>query len=378
MAKKKSNGEGSVTKRADGKYMGQVTVGRDPQNGKLKRKTVYGKTKKEVQEKLNKLKYELQIGSYIDNSDKLTVNTWILRWLNEYKKGQLGQGTFDNYESYINNHVIPNIGEIELSKLTTDHIQKLYNKLGENGNVKTGKGLTGKTIRRIHILIHAALGQAMNNGYITKNVSYNVKLPKEINKEMQSLSIEEVNKFLTSCQDDRLYVAFLLVCNTGLRRGELLALRWRDIDFENGKLYVRQAIKQIKNRDENDDEKLKLVFGEPKTEKSKRSIPLSQASIDELIIHRKNQTEEKLKIGEYYQDNDLVFSNIDGTPIRSINFSNYFRTLLKKLEIKDVRFHDIRHTVASILLELNEHPKVVQELLGHSNISTTLNIYIAI
>lgn len=379
MARKRANGEGSVTKRADGRFMGQVSIN-DPATGKRKRKTVYGKTQKDVLEKLNKIKYELQMGMYTVEND-ITVNNWILTWLKEYKINSLKKGTYTNYSNYTQNHIIPYIGKIKLQDLRADHIQGLYNQLLKNGrrNLKEGKeiGLSPTTIKRVHIIINSALKQAMKNGLISKNVAEAVTVPKQIKHEITPLSRENITEFLEEARKDRLYAAFLLECGTGLRRGELLGLKWGDIDFDNRTLQVKRSlvIQYDMTAAKEGRKATTLEFETPKTEKSKRIISIPLNIIKELKAHRTKQKAEKMQIGKYYNNEDLVFCKIDGLPIHPATLTSSFKRMLKRVGIQDARFHDLRHSVATLLLEMNEHPKVVQELLGHSTISTTLDIY---
>ena len=379
MAKKRANNEGSITKRSDGRYMGQISL-TDPITGKRKRKTLYGKSQKEVLEKINMLKYQLQTGVYTGESD-ITVGKWMITWLKEYKQNSLKKGTYTNYNTYINNHIIPNLGKIKLQDLRADQIQSFYNHLLKNGrknpSVGEDKGLSPTTIKRIHILINSALKQAMKNGLITKNAASAVSLPKQIKHEIQPLSREEIQRLLKVAREDRLYAAFLLECGTGLRRGELVGLKWEDINFDNKTLQVKRSlvIQYDINAKAEGRKATYLEYETPKTEKSKRVVSIPENIITELKAHKIRQNEEKLKVGEYYNNEGLVFCNIDGSKLHPATLVYSFKRMLKVASIKDARFHDLRHSVATLLLEMNEHPKVVQELLGHSTITTTLDIY---
>ncbi|WP_273325139.1 tyrosine-type recombinase/integrase [Vallitalea guaymasensis] len=379
MAKRRGNGEGTITKRSDGRYMGQISF-KDPVTGKTKRKTVYGKTQKEAMEKLNKIKYEIQTGVF-NVSDNITFEAWALTWLKEYKKNSLKKGTYTMYCANFNNHVFHYIGKVKLKDLQPHHLQSLYNRLLDNGRKGSSRsnqtGLSPTTIKRIHIPIGSCLKQAVRNGLINRNVGFVVEVPKQIKHEINPLTKEEIQQFLEYAKLDRLYGAFLLECGTGLRRGELAALKWKNIDFDNSTLQVKQSlvVRYDMNATEEGRKATTLEFDSPKTEKSKRTIPIPQPIMVELRKHKARQSEEKLRVGKYYNDNDLVFCNIDGSPLHPATITTKFKSILKKAGLKDARFHDLRHSFATLLLEMNEHPKVVQELLGHSSITTTLDIY---
>lgn len=380
MAKRKrANGEGSITKRKDGRYMGQLSF-KDPATGKRKRKTVYGATHSEVRQKLDKIRYEFQTGVFTAGND-ITVEEWIITWMEEYKRNSLKRGTYTNYQANFKNHVFPYIGAIKLQDLKTHHLQGLYNRLLKEGRRGTSKGnkkgLSPTTIKRIHIPIASCLKQALRNELVNKNVAITVELPKQNKHEIKPLTKDEIQSLLDAAKGDRLYAAFKLECGTGLRRGELLGLKWQDINLDSRTLQVNRSLVVGYDIDARKEGKkaTSLVIETPKTEKSKRIISIPKDIIQELKAHRINQKKEKLLIGKYYNNEDLVFCDVDGRKMHPATLTAKFKAILKKAGIGDARFHDLRHSVATLLLEMNEHPKVVQELLGHSSITTTLDIY---
>jgi len=227
-------------------------------------------------------------------------------------------------------------------------------------------GLSSRTVRYTHAVIYSALKQALKEQLIARNVAEAVVLPAQQKKEIRPLTTEEVHRLLSAAKDDRLYPAFLLELGSGLRRGELLGLRWQDVDLKAGVITVRQSL--IRTR-------AGLVFQEPKTERSKRNLPLPPAVVRELKAHRARQAEEKLLLGPDYEDRGLVFCLENGKPLDPRNFTRHFELLLKKAGLPHVRFHDLRHTHATQLLGLGVHAKIVQERLGHTTISTTLDTY---
>lgn len=370
--KRRSNGEGTIFKRSDGRWTGQIML--DLGNEQCKRKTVYGKTQKEVKEKLEQLRMECRQGRVIETSD-MPLEEWLHIWITNYKPN-LKITTRESYECYIETHIKGSeLGKIPLNKLKTTDLQTFYNaKL--NGTYKNQKQkLSSTTVRYINIIIKSGLKQAVNNRMINENVCNAVVLPKKNKVEIVPLTREEVIRFLDVAKEDRLYTLYLLEMMTGLRRGEILGLKWEDVNFEKGRINVVHNLYRINNTDENATTKYKLELLTPKTETSKRSIPINQFMIDELLRHKEKQDTEKLLYEGDYKDLGMVFSRPNGDYISPREFLRQYQRLLSKAGLERKRFHDLRHTVASLLINANESPKVIQQLLGHSTISTTLDIY---
>jgi integrase len=276
--------------------------------------------------------------------------------MNDYKKLDLRPTTWQSYEQLIRMHIKPAIGHVPLQELQSEHLQKLYNE-------KRAAGLSPRTVRYIHAVLHAALRQAVKERKITWNVSEATVLPPIKHKETRALTPEEQVAFLSVLDGDRLGVAFLLLLGTGLRRSELLGLRWEDVDLENGLLYIRRGL--VEGR-----KVAPLIVQEPKTDKSRRVIPLPKLLVKALARHR-----ERLLLEENFQSDGPVICNTKGKPLFPSNLNRKFYELRKKAGIKHVNPHALRHTFATRLLENGEHLKVVQELLGHSRVSTTGDIY---
>jgi len=374
MTKKKSNGEGSIYKRNDGKWCAQLTIGVDPSTGKLKRKFFYGKTKKEVHEKMINVQSKLLTGSYVE-STKLTLSDWLYTWLDTYKKNDLRARTYQSYEYLIRIHINPHLGNIQLKNLNHEQIQNFYNFLSSKGRIDGKGGLSPKTIKNIHTLLHEVLEKAVQTQKIYTNVAKTANLPKKENKEIKILSKDDQLLFLKVVNSNRLGIAFIVSLATGLRVGELLGLRWEDVDMDNNILNVNQTIGRVKLFDENSSVKSKLAFGEPKTAAGKRSVSIPPCVTEQLKKHKKKQNEERLVFDGVFNEHNLVFCSQIGIPIDPKNLDRTFKSLLKKAELEKTNLHALRHTYATRLLEANEHPKTVQELLGHSTISTTLDIY---
>ena len=368
---RRSNGEGTICKRGDGRWMGQVTL--DTDSG-YKRKTVYGKTQKEVKEKIARLKLDCQRGKLIETSN-MPLEDWMQLWIANYKP-DLKVTTRESYELYINVHIKGSeIGKIPLNKLKTTDLQRFYNAKLKCECKNQKQKLSPTTVRYINLIIKGALRQAVNNRMISENVTDGVVLPKKRKVEITPLTREEVIRFLEVAKGDRLYTLYLLEMMTGLRRGEILGLKWEDIDFKEGRIKVIHNLYRVNNTDKDAGSKYKLVLLTPKTESSKRSILLNQFMVEELLRHKKKQEREKELYGEDYRDLGMVFCKPDGDYISPREFLRQYQRLLQKAGLERKRFHDLRHTVASLLINANENPKVVQQLLGHSTISTTLDIY---
>lgn len=364
MAKKRGNGEGTIHQRKDGRWEGKLTIGFDYTKNKPKRQTFYGKTRTEVQKKMDKVKSELTSGKYIANN-KIVLAEWLDRWLTTYAKVTVRISTWESYESMCRVHIKPAIGNIPLQELRPEHLQNLYNEKLSNGRIKGG-GLSPKTVGYIHAVIHMALQQAVKEQLVQRNVAELVSKPKQKRYEITPLTIEQLKIFLNFAVGHRFYVPFMLECFTGLRRGELLGLKWQDLDLVKKTVTVKHSL--IRTRQG-------LIFSEPKTAKSRRTIPIPEEIITTLKSHKAKQNEDKLLAGKAYDNKDLVFCNSLGNPIDPRNFTEQFEGLLKQANLPRVRFHDMRHSHATMLLMLNEHPKVVQERLGHSTIAMTLDTY---
>lgn len=374
---KRGNGEGTISKRKNGTWCAAISNGVNPETGKPKRVFFYGRTRQEVAEKLNKAIHNQSLGTFVTPS-KIIFSSWLDIWLFEYKRLSVRPSTFESYEYLTRVHIKPTLGKLYLKDIRSDHLQKLYNEKYRSGKIDGTGGLSSRTVRYIHNIICEALSCAVKNNLLNNNVADTdiITLPRKEKREIRILTIDEQKAFLEALDGERLRAAFILALGSGIRQGELLALRWQeDIDLKQGIININRTVKRVKTFDGKSKNKTKIIFQEPKTKSSKRTIPLPAGVIQEIKEHRKRQLEEKLLAGEVYYDNDLVFCNELGKITEPATLTRIYKRILKKAELSDMNLHALRHTYATRLLEANEHPKVVQELLGHSDISMTLNTY---
>jgi len=354
---RRGNGEGSITQhKKSGLYMARYTVhtAKGP-----KRETIYGKTRREVDEKLTRAKADRDDGLVFD-AENLALGEYLDTWLQGSVRGYVRQSTFDRYESAVRLHIKPALGRLKLKKLTPAHVQSFYRD-------RLDAGLAPASVNKLHMVLHKALSQAVQWHMVPRNVTEAVKAPRPAPEEMQTLSAAETRNLLAAARDDRLEALYVLAVSTGMRQGELLALKWKDVDLENARLSVRRTITKSGGR---------LLLGEPKTKNSRRTIHLTDASVRALREHLARQVAQIERVGDLYRDEGLVFASEVRTLMNPTNLrKRSFAALLKRADLQPIRFHDLRHTCATLLLTRNVHPKYVQELLGHANIAITLDTY---
>ena len=351
MGKRRGNGEGSIFKRSDGRWTASISL----PGGK--RKAFYGKTRADVSNKLTAALKAQGDGLPIVG-ERLTVGTYLADWL-EAIRSTIRPQTYRRYEQYVRCDAIPVIGSVSLSRLSPDHLQRLY------ANRLTA-GLSPTSVGHLHSVLHKALSDAARWGKVARNVASLVTRPKAKRHEMKVLSPEEARALLEAASGDRLEALYVVAISTGLREGEILALRWPDVDLDGGTLAVRATLQRTKEGFE---------FAEPKTARSRRQVALTRGAVEALRRHRARQLEERLQ-KRYWQDSDIVFASEVGGPIEATNLlRRCFYPLLERAGLSRVRFHDLRHSSATLLLGQGVHPKIVSEMLGHSQVGITLDLY---
>lgn len=350
--KRRGNGEGSVYQRPNGTWCATYAAGYNDQ-GQRKRRTVFGKTKQAVQNKLQKVLSEVAAGTPIE-PNRMTVGEFLDRWLTGAAKTTVKPTTYANYEGVIKNHIKPHLGGVPLQKLAVVQIQGLYSAMARDGK-------SAETIRLAHAVLRRALRQGVRWHLIPYNVCVDVDRPRVAKADITPLDAKQVAKFLKVTKKDRLGAVFTLAIAAGMRSGELFGLQWPDVDLKNGMVKVTHTLTELGGE---------LFLTEPKTAKGRRCINLPAVAIDALKKHQRQMR------AEGHGNVPWVFCDTQGGPLRRSHFrERTFKPLLKKAGLPDIRFHDLRHTSATLLLSAGVHPKVVQERLGHSQISVTLDTY---
>lgn len=350
---------GHIRKRGS-KYSIVVDIGKNPKTRKRQQKWFSGyKTKKEAQNDLNRILYELEQNTFILPSTD-TLEEYLNYWIKQ-RKSNLSPTTIYGYKSMMKNHIIPELGNIKLAELKPLQIQEYYNKKLET--------LSPTTVLHHHRLLRKALEDAKQWQLIKLNPAEHIEPPKAKKYKAEVLNINEIKILLKALEGDRLEVPISLVLFLGLRRGELLALKWSDIDYKNKTISIQRNL--VRGGDNGNE----LILKEPKTEESNRTIPISDNILTLLKKQEIKQKEDKLKLGEYYKDSDFIFTTETGNLINPATFSRDFGDFIKKNNFKHIRLHDLRHTNATLMLKSNIPAKIASERLGHSNTSTTLDLY---
>jgi integrase len=310
----------------------------------------------------------VQTGEYVETI-KLTFGDYLTgQWLPIMRRS-IRPSTWDSYERMLKLHIIPRLGGVQLQNLTHQDLDDLYTDLLNTGRADGSGGLSPKTVRYIHNTVHKALKDAQRKQLIYRNVAESADPPRvghSGSESMRTWTAEQVRTFLDGLSGHRLLAAYTLAATTGMRRGEVLGLRWRDVDFEARRLAVRQTVISIN---------YKVTFGTPKTARGRRLIAVDASTVAALQTHRGQQDEEMAALGGAYQNLDLVFPKLDGTPTNPDFFSQCFDRTVTRLKLPRIRLHDLRHTHATLALSAGVSPKVISDRLGHATVAFTLDVY---
>ena len=364
MAGRRKNGTGTIRERKDGRWEGRIIIGYDD-NGKAKTKSVFGTTKTECTKKLKELQNEsYHITGRLPTQAKssMSFGEWMNLWYQNYCKQTIRESTRASYENRIYKHIIPELGSIQLDKLTQNDLQSFYTRLKTVGRLQyekqQGKGLSDRMVRGCHASCRMALEKALKEGLIVINPAIGCKLPPKKAREMQVLTHDEMQRFLIQAKHDGYYEIFLLDLSTGLRRGELMALQWKDLNFTTGELRVERQVGRVNGE---------LVTSPPKTKSSIRTIVLPPSVLKMLKEYQPSTNGSKwifpspIKTDDSPRDPHTVYQKM--------------QLVLKRAECKRIRFHDLRHTFATMALEYGMDIKTLSAMIGHVSSATTLDIY---
>ncbi len=355
--RRRGHNEGSIYQRAsDGKWVGAVSLGWE--NGKFKRKVVYGKTRAEVSLKVTRLITQHRQGLPVQTADK-ALKAFLDDWLEDSVKASVRPRTYDSYRSVVNHHLKPALGKVKITKLTQQQIMAMMRE-------KRDAGSSERTIGYIRAVLRMALNEAMRLDLVHRNVAALVKPPAIVQYDARALDTGEALRLLETVKGDRLEALYGVAISLGLRQSEAFGLRWRDIDLDKGLLSVRHQMRVVEGAPS---------FVEPKSRRSRRTLTLPVPLLAMLKRHRTRQKEERLIAGPRWHDHELVFTTPIGTPLDGSNVRKQFAAHLETADLPAIRFHDLRHSAASLLAARGVSQRTVMEILGHTQMATTSNVY---
>lgn len=357
---KRSNGEGTIFKRKDGRWCGAYY------DEQYNRHFVYAKTQTEVKRKLK----EKQAGRTVKAKSYL-FQEWIMEFMQKYKKNELKITTYDTYMIIYRKHIQnTRLGKTKLENVKVADLQQYYNE-------KIKEGYSSKYVRAIEVILNSALDRAFKLRIIPENPNIFTVIPPKKRYEAKVLTREEVEKLVHEAKEEELYPIVVTTVYTGMRKGEVMALKWENVDFKERKIFIRNSLCRVTDEQPGEDGHYHVSYKilEPKTKKSIRMVPMLDEVYEALMEQKRRQDIEKVKQENVYQDQGLVFADPTGGYLPQRPFMDKYHEFLKKYQITDIRFHDLRHTFATLLIESDVSMKLVQELLGHSTITTSMDIY---
>jgi integrase len=351
--RRRGNGEGTLYRRSDGRWGATITL----EDGG--RKTLYGRNRREVQDLLKEVLRKREDGFLVASAEQLTGD-YLARWLEDTVRNSVRPKTFESYELNVR-RLQPLIGSVKLGSLSPAHVQSAYGAL-------LRRGLSARSVHHAHAVLHRALKQAVLWNLIRRNATDAASRPRPARAEMKTLNEQQIRQLFESSEEDRFHALWIVLATTGIRLGEALGLKWDDVDLNSGRLTVLRCLQRQSGKG--------LVFVEPKTARSRRTIHLAPGAISALTRHRRSvQARERLRAGAVWQEHGLVFATKIGRPLEGGHVNERFHRAIATAGLPDLRVHDLRHTAATLLLTRGVHPKVVQEMLGHTTITLTLDTY---
>lgn len=358
MSGQRANGEGSIYQRtSDGRWLGAMTLGYN-QDGKLLRKVVSAKTRGEVVQKLRKLQRQLDDGLPAPDTS-LTISQLMTRWHDDVLRHQVAPSAANNYKAIADHHIIPTLGRKKVANLLPSDVDRLISQ-------KMDRGLSVSTVRRVRSVLAQALNQGIRWGSVSRNVASLSRPPKAYRKEGRTLTPDQARHFLEALKGHRNEALYSLMLSTGLRRGEALGLKWTDFDETQGILFIRRQLTRQDGM---------LVATDTKTARSRRSINLPTPIIDALRLHRARQDGERITLGTAWQPTGYIFTTSVGTPFDPRNLNRDFKAVCQRAGLDDWHPHELRHSAASLMLAQGVKIQVVSEILGHSSIRMTADVY---
>ena len=365
-SKRRGAGEGLIYERKnEGRWEARLTVGWE--GGKRKRKSYFGATQAEVQDKLLAARFDQSRGLLISSKSQ-TLGAFLDDWLIRSLKPRAKARAFESFSTITKLHIKPTLGAVALHKLNPQHVQRLLNEKG----VK----LSPQTVGNIKTVLRSALAQALKWGLVSRNSAALVDAPRIPRRQVVPFDATQANRLLEAGGGSRYEAVYELALKLGMRRGELLGLRWADVDLDGRTLRVSQSMQRIATGSDAKGKKTALVTTEVKTDGSRRAIALPDSVVKALRAHKARQAQERLVAGRSWQDRGLVFTNRSGQPTEPIVLHRDYKALLEKAELPlSMRFHDLRHSAASLLLAQGVSPKMIADLLGHSRIGITMDLY---
>jgi integrase len=356
-----------IKRKGSQNYTIVLQLGLDPATGKRKQQWITaGPSKREAEKQMAELIHQMDTGNFV-KPNKKAFSKYLEEWLERYERPNLSPRTAEGYESIVRCHLVPALGSIPLVQLKPEHLQRYYSEKLSTGRYDRKGALSQTTVSHHHTCLHRALKMALRWGLISRNPADAVIPPRPQRSEMHTMNEDDINIFLESAKKTPYYLLFYLALFTGMRRSELLALRWCDVDLLLCQAYIKRSLHHLRDGE--------IVFRNPKTAKACRMVSLPPSAALLLQEHKDRQEAERAIQGILLKDDDLIFSSNGGKPLLPDTVSHAWNKLVKRTGLAGIRLHDARHTHASLLLKQSVHPKIVQERLGHATISTTLDLY---
>lgn len=351
--------------KAGPRFYAIVDIGPDPETGDRRRRSQGSfRTKKEAQQELLSSLSRIEEGSPAEPS-KQTLGEFLDDWLLAVRP-RLKASTWASYQLNIERHIKPRLGSVRVPKLTSVQLEAFYAELLESGRTDGKGGLSPKTVNYIHTIIHGALESGVRKLGLSRNVAAFADAPKKSRRIMKCWSAEELRSFLIGTRDDPLNACYLLAATTGMRRAELLGLHWESVDIDSMRVTIHRTLISVN---------YEMRFEEPKSPRSRRTIHIDPATSMSLRGHRANQLRKRVALGPDWKDTGLVFTQEDGSAVHPQLLSDAFERHVKRLQLRQIRFHDLRHTYATLALDSGMKPWDVSDRLGHSSVAFTLDVY---